>query len=127
MRQECDRKVEDIFSDPGGLKERPEARASQLLGVCSSLMTDRKKRERDRGRPTASNLCLESMLLSSISNFVNGVAQLVGDRFGVHLVGLTWVLYSASDSLELSWSSIVEFSSAVEQECRLLTAIHGTS
>lgn len=59
---------------------RLDKTASQLPGVPNSLMAAHERLEQQCGHSAASHLPFESLLLSSVSRFVNGVTRLETDK-----------------------------------------------
>lgn len=84
MREERDPKLEYVLFKCNGPQVRSDATVPQLSGVLNSLMAACKRPEQHDAPSAASPLYLESLLSSSVSNFIDGFSCLVIEEVATH-------------------------------------------
>lgn len=108
-RQEREVKVQNVLFKHFGLQVRLDATALPISGFRSSLTVARERFEQRYGRSISSNLLIESLLVSSISNFIDRVVSFVRSKAAAHPAQLKDVVPSVPDSLTLDVQSILRY------------------
>lgn len=106
--EKCDCRVEEVILEHDGLEVHLDSSGLVLLGAPNALTRSRKRFEQHRRRSTASKLCTESLIKSSVCGFVDWVAHLVNEEVAALRGSLTDVVASVPNSLEVDFWPIVE-------------------